>query len=56
MNSEYIAEIAQREQAAIDLFTKFISENRDELHLVSRWGDGSCGELIRILREELGGK
>lgn len=35
------------------MFREFVRENRDDLMLVAGWGDGNCGALLEVLREEL---
>jgi hypothetical protein len=41
------------ETHAVDAFRAFVQQNAPLLKLVASWGDGECGELLRILQEEL---
>lgn len=44
---------ARREEAAAALFRSFLRDNREELLLVARHGDGRCGWLIYVMKSEL---
>ncbi|AMV00069.1 hypothetical protein [Xanthomonas citri] len=47
------AEAARLEKEGCELFAEFLRENRQALRRVAHWGDGKCGYLIAVLKDEL---